>query len=75
MNELKLAENELCAHISTKGIRLRLAAPINDRPAKPQNGVLALTCDTLLSSQGAGAHLREAFDLVLGQRSKLTEIL
>jgi hypothetical protein len=41
--------------------------------ARPQNGVLALTCDTLLSSQGAGAHLCEAFGLVLGQRSQLTD--
>ena len=29
--------------------------------ANPKNGVLALTCDTLLSSQGAGAHRNLAF--------------
>ena len=51
----------------------RTSVLVNDQPTKPENGVLALTCDTLLSSQGAGAHLCEAFDLVLGQRSKLTD--
>ena len=65
---MKLAESELCALLSTKGIRFEPT-----RMGPPEHGVLALTCDTLLSSQGAGAHLGEAFDLVSGQRSQLTE--
>lgn len=55
--------------LSTKGIRDGMAE------TTPSTGYyLALICDTLLSSQGSGAHQSRAFRPVFGATSKFTGV-